>query len=232
MSFQQLWPKLIICCALAALFVLVIPLISDTSLFSQKDKDMIALPKPDIKGRVSLEQTIAKRRSVRIFSSKSLTLKQISQLLWAAQGVTEKNYSLRSVPSAGALYPLELYIITPEGLMHYQPDGHLLETISKEDLRINLSKASLGQSPVVNAAMDIVICAVYERVTRKYSDRGIRYVHMEAGHAAQNIHLMAVSLGLGSVSIGAFNDSDVQKLLKLDANVKPVYIIPIGNVSD
>ncbi|WP_457571848.1 SagB/ThcOx family dehydrogenase [Desulfovulcanus sp.] len=193
---------------------------------------MISLPEPKIKGNVSLEQAISQRRSVRDFSGKPLTQDQISQILWSCQGITEKNYSLRAVPSAGALYPLEIYILTENGLMHYLPHKHSLEIISKEDLRKDLFHASLRQTPVAKAAMDIVICAVYERVTKKYSDRGVRYVHIEAGHAGQNIHLTAVSLGLGSVSIGAFNDAAVQKLLKVDKNVKPLYIIPVGVVAE
>ena len=227
MSFLIQLQKLIL---LFVLFILCFSLSSNMCLFAQKDKDMINLPEPKIKGTVSLEEVINQRRSVRDFSSKILTQDEISQLLWASQGITEKNYSLRTVPSAGALYPLEIYILTKNGLMHYLPHKHSLELISKEDLRKDLARASLGQAPVAKAALDIVICAVYERVTGKYSDRGVRYVHMEAGHAGQNIHLMAVSLSLGSVSIGAFDDTKVQKLLKLNKDIKPIYIISVGNV--
>lgn len=190
----------------------------------------IQLPQPITKGIISIEETIAKRRSQRLFSKKELTLYQISQLLWAAQGITEKRggYSLRSAPSAGALYPMKIYALTQDGMYHYFPERHALEVLSESDLRGDLFKASLGQSLVRDAPLDIVICAVYEKVTFKYGDRGKRYTDIETGHIAQNIHLQAVALGLGSVPIGAFNDAEVKKILSLPANHEPLYIIPLG----
>lgn len=202
---------------------------SKEDLVTAKIKE-IQLPQPVIKGRVSLEETISKRRSQRSFSKKELTQDEIGQLLWAAQGVTckEGGYNFRSAPSAGALYPMEIYALTKNGLYRYIPQSHALEVLSESDLRSDLSAASLGQSSVSDAALDIVICAVYERVVPKYGERGIRYAHIESGHIAQNIHLQAVTLGLGSVPIGAFNDAQVKSVLDLPKDEEPLYIIPVG----
>lgn len=190
----------------------------------------IQLPQPVTKGKISLEEAIGKRRSQRSFSKKELTLEQISQILWAAQGVTGRSggYSFRSAPSAGALYPMEIYALTKEDLYHYLPERHVLEILVEGDLRNDLCSASLGQSSISEAALDIVICAVYERVTSKYSERGKRYADIEAGHIAENIHLQAVALGLGSVPIGAFNDDQVKGILNLPKDQVPLYIIPVG----
>jgi SagB-type dehydrogenase family enzyme len=198
-------------------------------LVMANEKEII-LPQPTLKGKVSLEEAIFKRRSQREFQRKELSLEQIGQLLWAAQGITAKRggFNFRAAPSAGALYPLELYALTKDGLYHYIPAGHKLENLSDKDLRGDLARAALGQGSLASAALDIVICAVYERVTSKYGQRGVRYVHIEAGHAAQNIHLQAVALGLGSAPIGAFNDTAVKKCLLLPAACEPLYIIPIG----
>ncbi|MCM8757583.1 MAG: SagB/ThcOx family dehydrogenase [Candidatus Omnitrophica bacterium] len=190
----------------------------------------INLPPPSKEGKISLEEAIYKRRSIRNFSSKDLDLNQIGQLLWSAQGITHQKYgfSFRSAPSAGALYPMEIYILKKDGLFHYLPHKHSLEVISEKDLRRELTVASWGQKSVEEAPLDIVICAVYQRVTKKYGQRGIRYVHMEAGHIAQNIHLQAVALGLGSVPIGAFDDEQIKDILCLPKDLEPLYIIPVG----
>ena len=195
-----------------------------------REKDMtITLPDPKLEGDMSLEEAIEKRRSVRSFSREDLTLAEISQLCWAAQGITGKRRPLRAVPSAGARYPLEVYLVQEGGTFHYIPEGHKLKRISGEDLRSELSAQALGQSPVKDAALDIVIAAIYDRVSSKYGERGRRYSDIEAGHAAQNIHLQAVALGLGSVPIGAFDDDGVKNLLGLADNEEPLYIIPIGH---
>ncbi|RJO63646.1 MAG: SagB/ThcOx family dehydrogenase [Candidatus Omnitrophota bacterium] len=211
------------------LFILTLLCIGRGDLGMAKTKE-IQLPQPKNKGTISLEEAIAKRRSQRSFSNKELTLSQISQLLWAAQGITERKGGrvLRSAPSAGALYPMEIYALTKDGLYHYLPESHALEVLRDGDLRGKLSGASLGQSSVSDAPLDIVICAVYERVTSKYRERGNRYVAVEAGHVAQNIHLQAVALGLVSVPIGAFSDEEVKKVLDLPADCVSLYIIPVG----
>lgn len=199
------------------------------TLFAEDEmaKKTITLPEPILKGAISIEEAISKRRSVRSYQDKDLTLKQVSQLLWSAQGITNKR-SLRAAPSAGALYPLEVYIVKKDGLFHYKPQKHLLEPIQDKDLRQSLSSAAWGQAFVAQAPIDIVICAVYERITSKYNEKGIRYTDMEAGHAAENIHLQAVALGLDSVPVGAFNEKDVSSVLGLPEEEIPIYIVPVG----
>ena len=194
-----------------------------------KEKE-IQLPQPQTTGKIYLEEAIARRRSQRSFSSKELTREQIAQLLWAAQGITQRSggRSLRSAPSAGALYPMEIYAVTKDGLYHYLPERNALEVLAETDLRKELSGAALGQSAVSEAALDIVICAVYERLTSKYGERAKRYADIEAGHIAQNIHLQAVALGLGSVPVGAFDDGQVKKVLNLPKEQVALYIIPVG----
>ena len=190
--------------------------------------ERISLSKPSTDSDISLEYTIEKRRSVRRFKGDDLTLKQIGQLLWAAQGITDKRRGFRTAPSAGALYPMELYVVKKDGLYHYLPQSHQIERLRDKDLRRELSEAALGQKCVLDAPVDIIICAVFERVTSKYGRRGIRYTHIEAGHIAQNIHLQAVSLGMGSVPIGAFLDEEVINILNLPEREKPLYIIAVG----
>ncbi len=192
----------------------------------------IQLPAPIYKGKMSLEEVIFKRRSQRYFAEQDLDWRQIGQLLWAAQGITARRegYNLRAAPSAGALYPMEIYVLNRNGLFHYLPLTHKLEILDDSDLRAELAEAALGQFSVAQAPVDIVICAVYQRLTKKYGQRGLRYAHIEAGHIAQNIHLEAVSLGLGSVPIGAFNDEIVKDILSLPQECEPLYIIPVGYI--
>jgi len=186
------------------------------------------LPPPLTQGDVSIEETIAKRRSRRAFQDKPLTLQQISQLLWAAQGITQKERGFRAAPSAGALYPMEIYILTEEGFFHYVPQTHSLEVIGSVDMRESLTAAALGQRAVLQAPLSILICAEYKRVTRKYVRPGVKYVHMEAGHIAQNIHLQAVALGLGSLPVGAFDADEVKENFPIPKEWEPIYIIPVG----
>lgn len=193
---------------------------------------IIKLPRPKETGNISLEEVIKNRRSERRLSDKELTLETISQLLWACQGVTDKKSGFRSAPSAGATYPLEVYIIGPSGFFHYLPDTHSIERLDKRDLREALSAASFGQRFVKDASLDIVICAEFDRTTGRYGKRGENYVYIEVGHAAQNVHLEAVAEGLGSVPVGAFSDKQVQELLKLPKELVPVYIIPVGYIRD
>jgi SagB-type dehydrogenase family enzyme len=196
-----------------------------------KEDKNIKLPEPKQKGTISLEECIQKRRSKRNFTPDPLSLEEISQLLWSMQGITEPERGLRAAPSAGALYPLEIYVVKSDGLFHYQPNGRLLETLGNKDIRPDLSRAALGQSFVAQAPVDFVICAVFERITSKYGERGVMYTHIEAGHAAQNLHLQAVALGLGSVPVGAFREEAVSKTLSLPADHKPLYILPVGHPS-
>lgn len=190
----------------------------------------IALPRPSVKGRMSLEETLARRRSVREFASKALTLEELAQLLWATQGITEPARGLRTAPSAGVLYPLELYVATPDGFYFYQPGPHRLSRRTDRDLRRELWQVALRQDAVREAPAVFVIAAVYERTARGYGQaRSPRYVHLEAGHAAQNLLLQAVALGLGAVPMGAFDDAGVQKVLSLGHAQQPLYLIPVGH---
>ncbi len=187
----------------------------------------IKLPQPKYSGKMSLEEAIYRRKSCRRFLNKKLSMEQISQILWAGQGITRENF-YRTVPSAGALYPIELYAVMEEGVFHYIPHEHSLELIKRGDFREELMKAALYQEYVLEAPLDIVIAAVFERTTRKYGDRGIRYVLFEAGHVSQNIYLQCTALGLGTVAIGAFYDEDVANVLSLPKDHKPLYIMPVG----
>lgn len=184
------------------------------------------LPIPRKKGEVSVEETLEQRRSKRSFVPKELSWEQISQLVWAAQGIVRRGF--RTTPSAGALYPLEVYLVTKEGVYHYQPESHELEPTLEGDVRSQLCRAALHQEFIEEAPVDIVIAAVYQRMEWRYRERAARYTHIEVGHAAQNIHLQAIALGLGSVPIGAFHDEQVQRVLSLPKNEQPLYIIPVG----
>jgi len=190
--------------------------------------EIIALAEPNKDGLISLEKAIAVRRSRRKFLPQPLTLEQIGQLCWAAQG-QEQGARYRTTPSAGATYPLELFVLTADGLFHYSPAGHALEKISDKDLRSELAAtAAWGQGFVEDAAATLIFAAEFTRTTNHYGKRGVRYVYMEAGHAAQNIHLQVESLGLGSVAVGAFDDSVVSEVLSLPENLEPVYMVAIG----
>jgi len=193
----------------------------------------IRLPQPALDSTFSLEKSLSLRRSVRRFAGEPLSRKDISQLLWAAQGITHPR-GYRTAPSAGALYPLELYLAAGlvedlrPGLYHYHPRDHRLTLQREGDIRNQLAGDALGQEAVANAPAVIVITAVYDRTTGKYGRRGIRYVHLDAGHAAQNICLQATALGLGTVPIGAFQDELVVKTMRAGANETPLYLMPVG----
>jgi SagB-type dehydrogenase family enzyme len=186
------------------------------------------LPAPRTAGPLSLEEAIAQRRSVRAFSDEPLSDENLSQLLWAAQGETDPR-GYRAAPSAGALYPLELYLVTEKGLFHYKPDDHSLMRLGEGDMREGVWRAGLEQDSLRDAPAIFVITAVYARTAAKYGARAERYVHLEAGHAAQNLLLQAVALDLGAVPIGAFDDEAVQAVLSLPEDHAPLYLIPVGH---
>jgi len=194
------------------------------------------LPQPMFNSSVSLEETLLHRRSIREYANEALTLEEVSQLLWAAQGVTAE-WGGRTAPSAGALYPLEVYVVVGNvenlapGVYKYNPERHELTLLGSTDVREELAEGSLGQTWVKEGAIDIVIAAAYERTTKKYGDRGVRYVHMEAGHAAQNICLQATALDLGMVTVGAFYDEQVKEIIGMPVNETPLYVIPVGRKS-
>ena len=193
----------------------------------------IKLPRPRFKGKISVEQAVRLRRSTRNFPGKPIALEQLSQLLWAAQGVTGA-YNERTVPSAGGTFPVEMYVVAgnvtdlPAGIYKYKPRVHALDFVCAGDRREELADAAIQQNCVARGAASIVLAAVYERTTAEYGERGVQYVHMEIGHVGQNIHLQAVSLGLGAVAVGAFEDHAVADLLGLPRNEKPLYILPVG----
>jgi len=191
----------------------------------------IKLPKPKEKGMTSMEETLNKRRSVRDYKRDPLSLQQVSQLLWAASG---RNLYRRTAPSAGATYPLEIYLVVgaveglEPGFYHYSSSRHSLEMTKEQDVRNRLSRAALGQEMIEEAPICIIIAADYGRTTGHYGQRGNRYVHMEVGHVGQNVSLQAIALSLGTVMIGAFEDREVKEVLGMKE--EPLYIIPVGRI--
>jgi len=189
----------------------------------------VALPAPRTEGEVSLEAAIQGRRSVREFAPTPLTRQEIGQLAWAAQGITDPAGRLRAAPSAGALYPLELYLATPDGLYHYLPEGHALEVLADRDLRPAFQTAAGGQGTITSAPLVVLIAAVYERTAARFGDQAERYVHLEAGHVAENLLLQAVALGLAGVPIGGLREAEASQALALPADHQPLYIVAIGH---
>lgn len=189
----------------------------------------ITLPVPRTEGPVSLEAAIAGRRSVRRFAPDALSPEQIGQLLWAAQGITGRWAGERAAPSAGACHPLILYACTADGVWRYHPEGHALERHLAQDVREPLARAAFNQRFIAEAPCTFAISAVFERTTRRYGERGrSRYVPMDVGHAAQNLLLEAVALGLAGVPVGAFDDAAVREVLRLPRQEEPLYLLPIG----
>ncbi len=187
-----------------------------------------------MRGTLSLEQTIYQRLSRRSFQDQPLTQAQIGQLLWSAggAGVAGAAGISRAAPSAGATYPLELYLAAGvvEGLeaafYRYDYRVHGLEMLQQADLRPALARASLGQKMLMRAPAVIVITACYERTTDRYGERGYRYVHMEAGCVSENIYLQAEALGLATVAVGAFDDAALERILALKE--APLLLMPVG----
>jgi SagB-type dehydrogenase family enzyme len=195
--------------------------------------NIVKLPDPRYEGIVSVEHALFARRSVRRYKNEPLTILQISQLLWSAQGVSSPS-GYRTAPSAGALYPLEVYVAAgrindlPAGIYKYLIRNHALLRTVIGDPRENLCRAALNQRCIANAPAVLLFSTVTERITKVYGERGIRYLYMELGHAAQNVCLQAVALGLGTVVIGAFRDFEVKKIAALPADEQPAYVIAIG----
>lgn len=227
-------------------FILVIGIFITTNFFCQDNRekttmqkteaDIIQLPAPKYKSNSSIEETLQKRRSVRDYSNEPLSLSEVSQILWSAQGITNETDGLRTAPSAGALYPLEVYLVAanvrdlPAGIYKYDPQNHSLRKITEGDKRVEISNAALRQDAIENSSAMVIITAIYERTSVKYGKRSERYVNMEVGHVGQNIYLQAVSLGLGTVMIGAFDDEALKKALNLPANEFPLALYPLGKI--
>ena len=194
------------------------------------------LPPPVLKGKASVEEALARRRSIRHYSTKALPLPFLSQILWAAQGITDSDGVFRTAPSAGALYPLELYVVVrkggvedlPAGVYHYQPGEHALGLVKEADLSADLEEATWGQEIVKAAAASAVITGVRARIAEKYGTRGTQYMYQESGHVAQNIFLQATVLGIGTVVMGAFSEAAVRRVVGAGASERPLYIQPLG----
>jgi SagB-type dehydrogenase family enzyme len=175
-----------------------------------------------------LAEALARRRSVRDFATQPLSLEEVGQLCWAAQGVTDETAGLRAAPSAGARYALTVFVVDGTGVSQYEPRGHHLREVVSGDLRPMLQAAAHDQPCVGAAPVSLVIAMDVSRIASKYGRRAERYALLEAGHAAQNVLLQATALGLGGVPVGAFSDEEVSTLLHLPANSDPVYLIPLG----
>ncbi len=230
--------------------ILISPLVvlhqSETLTGDQTGSPALKLPAPNLDGKCSVEKALAARRSVRAFKDDSLTLANLSQLVWAAQGITQKmdappgwswgvwQGGKRTAPSAGALYPLELYVVAGrvEGLKpavyKYKPQTNELLHISDGDKRNALATAALGQAWIADAPCVLVVGADYTRTEVKYGERTARYVHIEAGHAVENLCLQAVALNLGAAMVGAFNDDNVKKVVGMADEEHPLAIVPVG----
>lgn len=203
-------------------------------LSTEQPQGFVKLPDPALRGNMSLEEAISKRRSVREYKDSPLTLTELGQLLWAAQGITLPSRGLRSAPSAGATYPLEVYVSVreggviglPAGIYHYEPNYHSISLVKGGDFSLELYRASLNQEWVREAPICIIIAADFSRTMARYGARGERYVYMEAGHAGQNIYLQATALGLGTVAVGAFYDEQVKSIIGCAED--PIYIFPVG----
>ncbi|TET38353.1 MAG: SagB/ThcOx family dehydrogenase [Planctomycetota bacterium] len=217
------------CISILTILILAAAIITFPAVCDESEKGKTrTLAAPKKKGTVSLEDTLSRRRSVRSYEPTKLTDEQISQLCWAAQGITGPKRGFRTAPSAGALYPIELHIITADGRFRYIPKKHALKKEQVGDKRAALMKVALNQASIGEAPCVFVMTAVYKRTEKKYRDRAKRYVHIEVGHVGQNILLQAVALGLGGVTIGAFHDAKVRKALELPDEEAPLYIIPVG----
>jgi len=211
----------------------VFQVVGSQTMNATQSQRTVQLPPPQADSGTSIEKSLLERRSVREYRDDEVSVQALSQLLWAGQGITDRR-GCRTAPSAGALYPLEVAVAAvgvsglAPGVYRYRPRTHELIKTVDGDRRAALWRAALEQSSILNARAVLVFCAVYDRTTRKYGERGIRYVHLEAGHAVQNVCLQAISLGLGTVVIGAFHDKEVSKVLALESEEAPLIILPVG----
>ena len=200
-------------------------------------EEEIKLPLPKLEGKMSVEEALARRRSRRIFKDYSLTIEQVSQLLWSAQGITEEKRGFKTAPSAGAFYPLDIYLVVGEdkvenlkaGVYHYNSHLHSLTIILEEDQRRELARACSRRKSIEDAPVSLIITAEFSRTTNHYGKGGIYYVYMEAGHVGQNVYLQVESLGLGTVVLAAFHKEDVSQALNLPDQHIPLYVMPVGH---
>lgn len=201
----------------------------------QNPGTMISLPSPIYDGSVSLEKTLTLRRSVRSYRQAPLSLLEVSQLLWSAQGITNQR-GFRTAPSAGATFPLDMFIMVnnveglAKGIYQYMPQEHSIRMVHRNDVAAELARASLSQSMISDAGVVMIFAAIFERTTQRYGERGIRYIHNEVGHVGQNIHLQAAALNLGTVAIGAYRDEEVETILDLGDQYRVLYMMPVGKI--
>ena len=203
---------------------------------TRKMEGQMNLPKPRLKGEVSVEEAIKHRRTIRAYQSKPLIPEQLSQIFWAAQGITEDRGYKRSAPSGGALYPLDIYAVVGDngvkgltaGIYHYDPYKHAALLITEGDFREDVARAALSQMWMARAPLNLVVTSEYGRITSKYGARGKRYAMIEAGHVGQNIFLQAEALGLRAGIVGAFHDNDVIRVMKINRSHSPLIILPVG----
>jgi SagB-type dehydrogenase family enzyme len=196
----------------------------------------IPLPKPSLDGKVSVEKAIQQRRTLRDFQERTLSLDHLSQLLWSAQGIADATKGRRVAASGGALYPLDIYVLVGKngvekmeaGVYHYLPKEHSVSPMTKGDRRREIASASLSQMWMAKAPVIFVITVEYKRITGRYGERGIRYALIEVGHVGQNLFLQAEALGLGAGIVGAFNDSEVSKVVDIPSEHEPLLIMPVG----
>jgi len=203
----------------------------------ESSRSAVELPPPSLKGAVSLEEAIRSRRCVRQYADRALSLAQLSQLLWSANGVTGRNHRFRAAPSAGALHPLDFYAVVGQGsvegleagVWHYRPADHEIDRVKEGDDREALARAALGQRQVGTAKVVVVVTVEYARSTGKYGDRGRRYALMDAGFAAENFFLQVQTLGLAACVVGAFRDEQVAELLGLPKAHEPILLLTVGH---
>lgn len=203
------------------------------------ERKEIRLPNPDTRGTMTVEKAMSTRRSVRSYADKAFTKKDVSQILWAAYGVSDstkyKGYKLKTAPSAGALYPFEVYLVVNNvkgletGVYRYKPANHSITMEIKGNISIDLTDAAWGQDMIEHAPINIVWTAIFERTTKKYGERGReRYVCMDLGHSGQNVYLQATALGMGTCAIGAFADDTVSEIMNIPVEEEILYIMPVG----
>jgi SagB-type dehydrogenase family enzyme len=199
------------------------------------ENNLINLPQPEFDSKTSIEKALYNRRSIRHYLDKTISLAEISQILWSAQGVTTGD-GKRTAPSAGATYPLVIYLNVSkveslsQGIYRYDSDRHALQKLFQQDQKSAFASAALDQTFIEQAAAIIIITAIFERTTSCYGGRGVQYIHQEAGAVAQNIHLQAVSLNIGTVMVGAFKDDQIKKIMNLSANELPLLLMPLGKI--
>ncbi len=214
--------------------ILCFSTLSLISLTAQMDNGVIYLPEPRYQGSTSVEEALRERRSLRKYSGENISLEEISQILWSAQGITHRGRGLRTAPSAGALYPLEIYLVAgevegiPSGVYRYSPATHSIKISQEGDKRkqfFTCCQPFVGKAPAI-----IVITGVYERTAVKYGKRAEQYIYIEAGAAGQNIYLQCEALGIGTTFVGAFIDSRLRSILSLPKGEEPLGVMPLGKM--